>query len=300
MHARSILFALMMLALSALTGCAGSQRSFASPEEAVGALERAVGEVDRPELRRIFGPRSEELKSGDAEQDRGDFVAFASKIKERALIEQVNADEVSLVVGEEAWPFPVPIVRSGGRWRFDTEMGITEVTSRRIGANELAVIAACWALIGAEVQYQAVDRNGDGVNEFTTRLMSTPGTRDGLYWEVGEGEEPSPIGPVMAMAMVGADPSEEAFPFYGYYFKVLTRQGPAAPGGAMEYVENGRLTKGIAAVAFPAEHGQTGIMTVILSMDGVLYQRDLGPDTRSIVAAMDAFDPGEGWTRVSE
>lgn len=298
MLVRNLVLTLCLLALPWLTGCGTTQQSFDSPQAAVTALEHAVAADDRDQFRQLLGPRSDELKSGDAEQDRGDFVAFAYKLNEKTQIQTVSDTEALLLVGSEAWPFPVPIVKSDGRWRFDTDAGIDELTTRRIGADELAIIDAANAFIDAEAQYQSEDRNGDGVREFTPRLMSTPGTRDGLYWDTGENEQPSPLGPVMAMAMTRTDAAGNTFPFYGYFFKALTRQGPDAPGGAMDYAENGRLTKGIAAVAFPAEYGRTGIMTFIFSIDGEIYQRDLGAATASVVAALDTFNPGEGWVRV--
>jgi len=298
MHFRNTVLALCALVTAALGGCNSGQRTFDSPQAAVGALEQAVASGDRSEMRRVLGPRVDELKSGDAEQDRADFVAFASKLQQQSRLENVNEDEAVLLVGREEWLFPVPMVRADGTWRFDTDAGIYELTTRRIGANELAIIDACYAFIDAEAEYGAQARDGSGVNQYTAKLWSTPGTQDGLYWATAENEPPSPIGPVMAAAISGN--GADSYPFYGYFFKPLLKQGPNAVGGAMEYAENGRLVKGIAGVAFPAEYGTSGIMTFIFSMDGVVYQRDLGAQTPSIVGAMDSFDPGEGWTPVEE
>lgn len=298
MQFRNTVLALGALLIGALGGCNSGQRTFDSPQAAVGALEQAVATGDRAELRGVLGPRTDELKSGDAEQDRADFVAFASKLQQQSRIENVNEDEAVLLVGQEEWLFPVPMVRADGVWRFDTDAGIYELTTRRIGANELAIIDACYAFIDAEVEYGSQPRDASGVNQYTAKLWSAPGTRDGLYWETAENETPSPIGPVMAAAVSGN--GADSYPFYGYFFKPLLKQGPNAVGGAMEYAENGRLVKGIAGVAFPAEYGTSGIMTFIFSMDGVVYQRDLGAQTPSIVGAMDSFDPGEGWTPVEE
>jgi hypothetical protein len=307
MPIRNFLLAALFLPALLLGACAGPQRSFDSPDAAVAALRAAVADDDRDELRALFGPRSDELRSGDPEQDRSDFIAFSSKLTEQTLLRDATNSQQGvpaqiLLVGVEEWPFPVPLVSDRGRWRFDTDAGVEQLTDRRIGENELSTIDALRAFVLAEETYQSVPRTADGVRAYTAQMLSTPGERDGLFWETAENEDPSPIGPVMAMAVaqssvVAADGPE---PYYGYLFKALTRQGQSAPGGEMDYLENGRLTRGIAAVAFPAEYGRTGIMTFIVSMEGTIFQRDLGPETAAIVASMDTFDPGEGWTPVTE
>lgn len=297
---KSLASVVMLATLSALAACGSSQRTFDTPEAAVQALETAVAEDNQSELRRLFGPNMDALKSGDAAQDHTDFIAFASKLAERTTIQKTDSGDAIILLGEEQWPFPVPLVLADRHWRFDTDAGINELANRRIGENELATIDALHAFVDAEREYQSIDRTGDGVRVFTARLLSTPGQHDGLFWETTEHEQPSPIGPVMAMAMSQTNEAGAPEPYYGYLYKALTRQGSAAPGGAMDYIVSGRLVHGIAAVAFPAEHGRTGVMTFIVSMDGVVYQRDLGPDTASVVAAMDSFDPVEGWTRVTQ
>lgn len=292
------LMALAIVAMSALVGCSSSPREFETPEAAVAALDEAVSAKSEARLRDVLGSRVGELRSGDAEQDRADFAAFAAKLRESTRIEAVAEDESVLLVGSEEWAFPAPLVRRDGRWSFDTAGGIDELTTRRIGANELAIIDACFAFIDAEAEYASQPRDGSGVNQYTAKMWSTPGTQDGLYWETDENQTPSPIGPVMAAAVSGN--GADSYPFYGYLFRALLKQGPSAVGGEMDYSENGRLVKGIAGVAFPAEYGQSGIMTFIFSMDGVVYQRDLGPETASIARAMEMFDPSEGWTPVQE
>jgi hypothetical protein len=298
MHLQPVHFAFSVVVAAALSGCSAPQRSFDSPEAAVSALQRAVGDADHDELRAVFGPRYPDLTSGDTEQDRSDFAAFTDKVNERATIEPVNDGEAIVRIGAEAWPFAVPLVRANGRWRFDTEAGITELTNRRISENERATIEACASIIDAEAEYGAADYDDDGVGEYTARLLSSPGTRDGLYWETGENEMTSPLGPVIAAATIGPDGAGDPYPFYGYLFLLLERQGAAAPGGALEYGVDGNIVNGIAGVALPAEYGRTGIMTFIFSVDGAIYQRDLGPDTGSIARGMTVFDPGEGWQRV--
>lgn len=291
--------------VAGLGGCA-TQQSFDSPEAATEALNRAVQSNERSQLVEVLGPRVDELKSGDAVQDRGDFAAFAYKLNQKTQFQPESDDRTILLVGEEAWAFPAPLVQSNGRWSFDTAAGIDEMTTRRIGANELAVIEAVDDLVDAEYAYRAIDAaaSGAGTGAFAGRFLSSPGTRDGLYWETGENESPSPIGPVMAASIVGPEGAGAAQPFYGYFFRILTSQSAAAPGGAMDYREegrpDGRLVNGFAAVAFPAEYGRSGIMTFITSMDGVLYQRDLGPQTDSIARAMTEFNPDENWTVVGE
>lgn len=298
MEVRKVVIAVGVLALAVLGGCSSSPGTFETPEAAVAALDEAVSAKSESKLREVLGSRANELRSGDAGQDRADFTAFASKLRQSTRIESVNESESVLLVGDEQWVFPAPLVRGEQGWSFDTDAGIEELTTRRIGANELAIIDACYSFIDAESEYGSRVRDGSGVNQYTARLWSTPGTQDGLYWPTEENEEPSPLGPVMASAVSGN--GSDSYPFYGYFFRSLLQQGPSAVGGAMDYSENGRLVKGIAGVAFPAEYGQSGIMTFIFSMDGVVYQRDLGQDTASIARAMDSFDPADGWTPVEE
>lgn len=308
MPIRNFLLVAIFLPALLLGACGASQRSFDSPDAAVAALRAAVADDERGELRALFGPRSDELRSGDPEQDRSDFVAFSYKLTEQTLLLDAPVSHQGppsqiILVGVEEWPFPVPLVSDNrGRWRFDTDAGVEQLTDRRIGENELSTIDALRAFVLAEQIYQSEPRTTDGVRAYTARMLSTPGERDGLFWETAENEEPSPIGPVMAMAVAQSSvvASYRPEPYYGYLFKTLTRQGRSAPGGEMDYFENGRLTRGIAAVAFPAEHGRTGIMTFIVSMEGTIYQRDLGTETAAIVAAMESFDPGEGWTPVTD
>ncbi|MBN8597635.1 MAG: DUF2950 family protein [Planctomycetes bacterium] len=298
MEVRKALIAFGVLALAALGGCSSSPATFETPEAAVAALDEAVSAKSESKLREVLGSRVHELRSGDAEQDRADFTAFASKLRQSTRIESVGDGESVLLVGDEQWVFPAPLVRGEKGWSFDTDAGIEELTTRRIGANELAIIAACYSFIEAETEYGSQVRDGSGVNQYTARLWSTPGTQDGLYWPTEENEEPSPLGPVMAAAV--SENGSDSYPFYGYYFRPLLKQGPSAVGGAMDYSENGRLVKGIAGVAFPADYGTSGIMTFLFSMDGVVYQKDLGPETQSLARSMQEFDPGEGWTPVDQ
>lgn len=299
-NVRNVVVYVAAVAAGMFVGGCASQQSFDSPEAATEALGRATHSNQRSQLVEVLGPRVDELKSGDSEQDRADLAAFTYKLNQKTQFEAEGDDRMILRVGEEGWAFPAPLVRTDGRWSFDTAAGIDEVVTRRIGANELAVIDACDELVDAEYAYRAIDAAADpaGLGAFSARFLSSPGTRDGLYWETVENEAPSPIGPVMAASSAGDDGIGRPQPFYGYLFKILTSQGAFAPGGAMNYVQDGRLVNGFAAVAYPAEYGRSGVMTFIVSMDGATYQRDLGAQTAEIAGAMIEFNPDENWALV--
>lgn len=284
----------LVVALAAIAAaCSGcqSQRRFATPSDAVAALTEAAQTDDRAALRSLFGPRMSELRSGDPDQDEVDIASFRRRLAESSEIESTDPDTATLLIGETRWPFAVPIVREKDQWRFDTDAGIEELDNRRIGRNELRTIAACRTLVEAQNEYRATDRNGDGVPEYASRLMSTPGSKDGLYWPSPGGIDPSPIGPVFAQAAVRTDDKGERMPFNGYNFKGLTRQGSHAQGGAMEYQVDGRLIAGWAVIAWPDEWDGSGVMTFIVSHSGIIYEANLGSDTESLVADIDAFDP---------
>lgn len=294
-----------MTTIAAVVGLAGllagceSQQRFASPEEAASALATAAEKQDKAEMRRIFGPRVAELKSGDAEQDREDLASFRRALAAGRQIERAGENSAVLVVGEEHWPFAVPLVKEKDAWRFQTDAGIEELENRRIGRNELRTIEACRTLIDAQQEYHARDRDGDGRLAYADRLMSTPGKKDGLYWESPGGVDPSPIGPVLAAAATRRDAGGKRVPFNGYCYRLLTRQGPGAPGGASDYVKDGRLESGWAVIAWPAEYDHTGVMTFITSFHGVVYEADLGQETPVKVEQIEAFDPSNGWKQSS-
>lgn len=287
--AKRVSVSVILVAASAAVGCQ-SQRRFESPDAAVAALSRATASSNKSELRRLFGPRAAELRSADADQDRIDFASFQRALTEGHEIESVSPDEARLLLGEVRWPFAVPIAReSDSKWLFDTDAGIEELENRRIGRNELRTIAACRTLVEAQNEYRSVDRNGDGVAEYAQRLMSTPGDRDGLYWPSYGGVDPSPIGPVLAQAATRTDESGERMPYNGYRYRLLYRQGAHAPGGAAEYVVDGRMVNGWAVIAWPDEWDGTGVMSFMVSHAGVIYEADLGPDADT--SDVDAFDP---------
>lgn len=279
-------------------GCE-SQRQFESPESALAALTAAAENADKPEIRAIFGPRANELRSDDIDQDKQDIQSFRRSLLESCKVEKLDEDTAILLVGEHQWPFAVPLVREGDRWIFDTDAGIEELDNRRIGRNELRTMAACKTVVDAQIEYHSADRDGDGVLEYADRLMSSEGKRDGLYWPSPGGVDPSPIGPVFAEAAIRVDDQGERIPFNGYRFRPLTRQGAGAPGGAMDYRSGDNLTGGWALIAWPAEYDHTGVMSFLIGHGGVLYQADLGPDTANVVAGITEFDPSTNWTPVS-
>ena len=282
---------------------ATAQRSYASPDEAAAALVQAVRARDKAALVAILGPGSNEwVTSGDADADRATAERFVSQFDEKHSISPDGDKRATLTVGADDWPFAFPLVRTGQRWRFDTEAGKTEMLARRIGENELAVINVMLAIVDAEREYASADRNENGVREYTSKFKSAPGKHDGLYWPTADGEPPSPLGPLVSQA-AGAGYAKQGGDaqraYHGYHFRLLTGQGSHAKGGALDYVLKGRMIGGFAAIAYPARYGNSGVMTFIVNHDGVVYQRDLGPDTAAKARAITRFDPGPGWTEAS-
>jgi hypothetical protein len=218
------------------------------------------------------------------------------------LLEESGKDRRTLLIGDQAWPVPIPLVKTGDRWRFATEEGEDEIINRRIGANERNAILVLNAYLDAQKQYASQDRTGDGVLQYARRLGSTPGKHDGLYWpaDASKGEEQSPFGPLVAEAAPYIKGRTAGDPYRGYYFKILSAQGKNAPGGAYSYVINGRMIAGFAMVAYPAKYGQTGVMTFIVSHNGKIFEKNLGKGTVDLGAKMTAFDPGPGWKEVAQ
>jgi hypothetical protein len=281
---------------------AESQRTFATPDEAVGALVQSLKARDKAGTAAILGPGSGAwLGSGDAVADRAAVEGFvASYEKKHAIVPDGDA-RAKLTIGDDDWPFAFPLEKVGGRWRFDTVAGKDEMLARRIGRNELDVINVMLAIVDAQRDYASVDRDGNRALEYARKFLSGKGKHDGLYWPEKAGEAPSPLGPLMTTASgegYALGKSKTPTPYHGYHFRMLTAQGPAAPGGALDYVVRGRMIGGFAAIATPAKYGSSGIMTFIVSHDGVVYEKDLGPQTASKAAAIRKFDPGQGWTAV--
>jgi hypothetical protein len=288
--------------LALVAGCSGGPpetqmgaKIFETPEAAASALFDAIERDDQEAVVSIFGREYEnQLVTVDWAANREERQRIADAGREKLVLDDQD-DVVTLVLGDEDWPFPMPLVREGEGWRFDTEEGLERLIDRRVGRNELAAIAIANAYVDAQIEYARADRDGDEVREYAQRLASTDGNRDGLYWESGPDEDESPFGPLVKGAEAYLDTLEPGDPLRGYYFKILTRQGPNPPGGAYDYVINGNMIAGFAIVAYPADYGNTGIMTFVVNHRGVVWQKDLGP-----FAGMEAYDPDDSWTEAEE
>jgi hypothetical protein len=286
-----------LLFVPALLAPAPSARAdaqqFASPQEAARALIEASRANDEAALRRLVADEYADfvLDSGDpAVGERRE--RFAEAADARLAYREDSPDRVTLVVGLDAYPFPIPAVRSEGGWSFDAAAGAEEIIDRTVGLNELMAISVLGDYVDAQRLYGAESRDASGVRRFATRFLSTPGQRDGLYWETAEGEEPSPFGPLLGEH--GA--AQRDAPYYGYRYRILTRQGASAPGGAYSYVINKNLVAGFAAVAWPDEYGRTGVKTFLVNHYGTVYEKDLGPDTAKLAAGIQAYAPDESWS----
>ena len=304
MHKRIISIGLLPLVLGGIcmfTGCSSASRqlTFATPEAAAEALHDACRNRDREQLKRIFGSEMEKLASGDQRQDQADFQRFAAAFDRKWALKRESDDQVYLVVGEQAWQFPAPIVNDNGKWRFDTVQGIEDMDDVRIGNNELSAIRACDAYVLAQQQYFDMNPEGGGVKSYAARIRSSPGRRDGLWWPDSPDAPQSPLGPLVANAVqrgeLQTETAQARQPYRGYYFKPLVRQSASANGGAMEYLDaSGRMTKGYGLIAWPAVYSKTGIMSFIVSQDGVVFQRNLGSETARFAENATTFDPS-GW-----
>jgi hypothetical protein len=298
---RSILCAAIFLCHGCAKDRAVQPEAFASPEDAVQALTDAVRTDNTEKLVAILGSDGKPvLFSGDEVADRNGRNEFLTLYEQKHALTDVEARGKTLVIGNSDWPFPIPIVKDGQKWFFDTEAGREEILNRRIGKNERSAIEVCKAIGDAEHDYALLDPDGDGVTEYARTFASDEGRRDGLFWSTAEGEPLSPLGELVALACEeGYVRSKTApTPYHGYFYRILTAQGPGAPGGAMDYVVKGKLVLGFAVVAYPAEYDNSGIMTFMMGEDGAVYQKDLGEDTAKLAADMKAFDPGEGWKKV--
>ncbi len=272
------------------------QETFATPGQAGAALIAATRANDRQRLLAIFGADGARLiDSGDPVSDREARNRFVAAYDIDHRIESANHGRATLVVGTQQWPFPIPLIRATAGWFFDTDAGEQEILDRRIGRNERRVIDVCRAFVEAENEYADRHPSGFGHREYAQHFMSRPGTRDGLYWPVSVGEPESPLGPLMAEARAEGYTTGKGKAYHGYFYKILKAQGPNAPGGARNYIQDGRMTAGFALVAFPARYGDSGVMTFIVNQDGIVYQKDLGPDTGTVARAMIRFDPDASW-----
>lgn len=300
--------AAMFLALGLLTaqGCKGKEAGeagFDSADKIVEAFVAAARAKDVEQMKKILGPESEDiLSSGDAVDDESRLEMFLKAYDEKHRLEAGKDGTMTLVIGNTDWPLPVPLVQKDGKWQFDTEAGREEVINRRIGRNELDAIQTCLAVLDAQREYVAKDRDANGLAEYAGRFLSEPGKKNGLYWPTAEGEPLSPLGSLAAEAAhegyIATQPTSRPRPFHGYCYRIVTSQGAHAPGGAMDYLVNGKLIGGFAVVAWPAEYDNSGIMTFIMNHDGVVYQRDLGEDTAKLAAEMTTYDPSPEWKKV--
>ena len=272
---------------------------FETPDAAALALIEAAAAEGSDLLLAVLGPDLAEMVSGDPVADAAARAWFVEHAQLSAQIEDETGDSALLVIGPDDWPFPIPLAKDDQGWFFDTAAGLEELLNRRIGLNEIYTLAALRAFVEAQREYAALDPLGQGTPVFADRILSSEGKRDGLYWPTQPGEPTSPLGPLVAEAVgagYGASPAGEGpRPFHGYLYKILTAQGDQAPGGAMSYLKEGRLTQGVALLAWPARYGHSGIMTFQVNHKGMVYERDLGEDTGALAAAIEAYDPGEGW-----
>jgi hypothetical protein len=280
---------------------AAASRTFATPEEAAKALVDTVRKGDVDALLAIFGPDGKELlDSSDRATARMNQQVFTIAAAERWYLEDAAPNRRMLIIGNEEWPFPVPLVKDATAWRFDTAAGKEEILARRIGRNELETIATVRAYATAQQRYAAQGHDGKPSGIYATKLASDPGRQNGLYWPTTKGQPRSPLGELVAQAAEGgrAIDNTQQSPFHGYMFKILTSQGAAASGGARSYIVKGEMSGGFAMVAWPAQYDATGVMTFIIGNDGIVRQKDLGPDTDAVVRKMTAFNPDSSWQRV--
>ena len=298
--ATALVIALGVVVAASFPACArkSGHAGFESADAAVSALIEAGRKADVGRLRELFGPGSEAiLSSGDPVADKAARENFLAKYDEKHQLVPEGEDRAVLQVGNDGWPMPVPIVRRDGEWYLDGAEGADEIVYRRIGRNELGAIAVCRGYVEAQHEYAAADHDGEGAGVFAHKLVSDPGTQNGLYWEAAEGEPESPVGPFIAAASAeGYKTGSGAY--HGYRYRPLFRQTENANGGALDYFDKGVLKNGFALVAWPAEYGVSGVMTFIVNHDGVVFQKDLGENTEAAVEAMNAYDPDSTWVAV--
>jgi hypothetical protein len=290
------------------------QQLFATPEDALQALVQAVKAKDQAALTAIFGPDREKLLSGDAVADNNALEHFAGELEKSATLEKVADAKMAIQVGDEHWPLPIPIVKEQNQWRFDTAAGMEEILNRRIGRNELSTIATCRAYVLAQWEYfvEAPDSYRDGLAVYAQKFISTPGKKDGLFWETSPDKTPSPLGAAIAKARAEGYPPRQIqtgaasvakpahSPYHGYFYRIITRQGPHAPGGKFSYIINGNMIAGYALLAYPDKWGSSGIKTFIVNQQGRIYEKNLGPHTEQIAGAITEYDPDSSWTIVNE
>ncbi|MGA9195243.1 MAG: DUF2950 domain-containing protein [Pseudolabrys sp.] len=281
---------------------ASAQQAFKTPDEAASALVSAAKTNDMKAFATVLGPDGDDIvSSGDVVADAATRQKFVAAYDAKHQMTMEGDNKAILIIGQEDFPLPIPLVRKDGMWRFDTAAGREEILARRIGKNELDAIQASLAYVDAQNDYAEKDRTGAGVGTYAQRIISQPGKKDGLYWPTAQGEEASPLGELVAQATAqGYRVGGGRTPFHGYYFKILTEQGPAAAGGELDYVVRGKMIGGFALVAYPAEYGNSGVMTFLVNHAGTVFQKDLGPDTARLAERMTSFNPDKTWQEVSD
>lgn len=301
LNAWKIFPALALIAVAIYATPESNQKGFPTPEGAALALIQAADAYDVPALLNILGPDAQDIvASGDPIEDKNRAAAFVSAAREKySIATDTKNHRAELLVGNDDWPLPIPIVKHNGSWYFDSKAGRKEILFRRIGENELDAIRICRGFVEAQQEY-AMTKHGDAqVNQYAQKIVSTPGKQDGLAWQGPDGSWDGPVGEGIARALEqGYTPNST--PFHGYYFKVLTGQGPAAPLGQMNFVVNGVMIGGFALAAAPAQYRVTGVQTFIISHDGIVFQKDLGPNTLSIFKEMDRYNPDKTWRRTDD
>jgi hypothetical protein len=287
-----------LVASSLRAAPAAGPKTFDTPKQAVDALVEAAARDDVPALLEILGPDGKAVvSSGEPAQDKKDRAWFVERARKKVVVSEdpFNQQLATFSIGDDEWPSPLPLVEKNGKWSFDAREGRQQTLARRIGSNELDVIAVCRGYVEAQLEYASEDRVGSGITQYAQKVMSTPGKHDGLYWKDPDGSTggSSPVGETVAKAI--AEGYKAGDPYHGYFFRVLKGQGPAAPMGRLDYVIKGAMIGGFAMVAWPAKYRVTGVQTFIVSHDGIVYQKDLGPDTAKIVSAMTLYNPDKTW-----
>jgi DUF2950 family protein len=305
MHTRLFILIAAFAAQAAFGALPADQKNFKTPEAALQALIKAAQAKDKKALVGLLGPLGEPLiDSGDPVADQNSRGRFLENYNIAHTLDKSDPDEAILVIGATDWPFPIPITLRDGRWFWNSADGAEEMINRRIGENELDTIQSCLAYVDAQREYYVRNVQKDPLQHFAKRLVSTEGKKDGLFWPTTADESPSPLGEEFAAARAEGyllkEGSMSGVPFHGYIYRMLVRQGPSAAGGAYDYVVNGELLGGFAAIAFPAEYGSSGIMTFIVNHDGVVYSRDLGPDTAKAAMAINEYNPDPTWKKEAD
>ncbi len=302
--AASVVLLMTFGVVEGTTAATVQQMTFPSAEEAVKVAIAAVKSNDDNEMLAIFGADTRDLIfSGDPVADKNRRQRFVKVYEEKHQLVR-EEDNIVLVVGKQDWPFPIPLVKKGNGWVFNTDQGKEEIINRRIGENELSAIQVMLAIVDAQREYVMQDRDANNLLEYAQKFRSDPGRKNGLYWETKVGEAQSPLGPLVAQARSEGykrqASTDKPIPYHGYYYNILTSQGKNASGGAYDYVVKGKLIGGFALVAHPAEYGNSGVMTFVVNHDGNVFEKDLGNDTESIAAAMKGYNPDSTWTEVKE